>query len=76
MPLEVQQEDRKNIVKAQDKYKAQYDKNKYKTVHYKQGEIVFVKRNLEGTGQSTKLQSLYSGPIAITDILLSDTYKI
>lgn len=76
LPTEIQSEVRENIVKAQGKYKLQYDKNKFSNVHYEIGDIVFVKGNSTATGQSTKLQPLFNGPMVIVQKLPSDTYVI
>lgn len=46
LPAEVQSEVRDSIVKAQEKYKSQYDKNKFSNMHYDKGDIVFVKEML------------------------------
>lgn len=75
-PGEVQQEITANIVQAQDKNKERYDKNRLKNVKYKIGDIVFVKSNPISTGESTKLQLKFKGPMVITAVLPNDTYGI
>ncbi|XP_043473689.1 uncharacterized protein LOC122505886 [Leptopilina heterotoma] len=39
LPADIQREVRDNIVKAQEKYKSHYDKNKFSNVHYEIGDI-------------------------------------
>lgn len=43
---------------------------------YAIGDIVFVKRNPTATGNSTKLQSIFGGPLVIVKVLPGDTYQV
>lgn len=54
--------------------KERYDKARIKNVKYYVGDIVFMKSIAVSTGESTKLQSRYKGPLVITQVLPSDTY--
>ena len=47
-----------------------------KNVKYSVGEIVYVKQNPVTTGESTKLQARFKGPLVITEVLPSDTYRV
>ncbi|GBM61362.1 hypothetical protein AVEN_112245-1 [Araneus ventricosus] len=72
----VQLEAREKIAKGQEKMKAYYDKKKSGTLLFDKGEIMVVRRNPKATGESTKAQSRYRGPMVVTEILPSDTYRI
>lgn len=76
LPEVIQAEARESILSEQKRYKERYDRNKYTNVRYQLGDIVFVKRNPTATGQSTKLQAKFSGPMVIIDSLPSDTYRV
>lgn len=43
---------------------------------YNIGDIVYMKSNPVSTGESTKLQSRYKGPLCITRVLPGDTYGV
>jgi len=58
---------------AQKKY---YDSRRSPAVKYDKGDVVVVKRLPVHTGESTKLQAKFRGPMVIEEILPSDTYKI
>ncbi|GBN27124.1 hypothetical protein AVEN_224322-1 [Araneus ventricosus] len=58
------------------KTNAYYDKNKSGKVSLRKLDIVAVRRNSNMTGESTKTQPRYRGPMVVTEILLSDTYRI
>ncbi|GBM64359.1 Transposon Ty3-G Gag-Pol polyprotein [Araneus ventricosus] len=75
-PEKLQLGAREKISKEQEKMKAYYDKKKYGTLLFDKGEIVVVRRNLKATGEPTKTQPRYRGPMVVTEILPSDTYRI
>ena len=75
-PTEVHAKIRDQILKEQLVYKSRCDAKRFKGVTYAVGDIVFVKRNPILTGTSTKLQSLFGGPMVIVGVLPGDTYKI
>lgn len=54
----------------------QFDATKWRGESYEVGEIVFCKKAPNVTGQPTKTQPLYRGPLVITEVLPSDTYRI
>ncbi|GBL99175.1 hypothetical protein AVEN_140647-1 [Araneus ventricosus] len=53
-----------------------YDKNKSVKVSLRKGDIVAVRRKPNTTGESTKTQPRYKGPMVVTEIRPSDTYRI
>ncbi|GBM25576.1 hypothetical protein AVEN_272565-1 [Araneus ventricosus] len=53
-----------------------YDKNKSGKVLLRKGDIVAVKRKPNTTNESTKTQPRYRGPMVVTEIRPSDTYRI
>ncbi|GBN28180.1 hypothetical protein AVEN_196869-1 [Araneus ventricosus] len=55
---------------------AYYDKERSGKLSFRKREIVAVKRNPKATGESTKTQPRYRGPIVVTEILPSDTYRV
>ncbi|GBM80938.1 hypothetical protein AVEN_243229-1 [Araneus ventricosus] len=58
------------------KMNAYYDKEKSGKLSFRKGEIVVVRRNPKATGESTKTQPRYRGPMVVTEILPSVTYRI
>ncbi|GBO15780.1 hypothetical protein AVEN_213523-1, partial [Araneus ventricosus] len=58
------------------KTNAYYNKKKSGELSFLEGDIVTVRRNPKATGESTKTQPRYQGPLAVTEILPSDTYRI
>ncbi|GBM89367.1 hypothetical protein AVEN_59475-1 [Araneus ventricosus] len=78
-PGELQLEAKEKIAKGQEKMKSYYDKKQSKksgTLLFHKGEIVVVRRNTKVTGEPTKTQPRYRGPMVVTEILPSDTYRI
>jgi len=75
-PEQLQLQAREKTSKEQDKMKAYFDKKKSGTLSFTEGEIVVVRRNPKATGESTKTQARYRGPMVVTEVLPSDTYKI
>ncbi|GBM42487.1 hypothetical protein AVEN_80005-1 [Araneus ventricosus] len=55
---------------------AYYNKKKSGKVSLFKGDIVAVRRNSNPTGESTDTQPRYRGPMIVTEILPSDTYRI
>ncbi|GBN29340.1 hypothetical protein AVEN_98970-1 [Araneus ventricosus] len=58
------------------KTNAYYDQKKSFKVSLREGDIVAVRRNPKATGESKKIQPRYQGPMVVTEILPSDTYRI
>jgi len=75
-PKEVQEETRNVIEKKQCKMKEYYDKKKCRTMTFEPGEIVVVRRPLKPTGEPAKTQPKYRGPLIVTEVLPSDTYRV
>ncbi|GBN04639.1 hypothetical protein AVEN_1408-1 [Araneus ventricosus] len=53
-----------------------YDRNKSGKVSLRKGDIVAVRRKPNTTGESTKTQPRYRGPMVVTEVRPSDTYRI
>ncbi|GBN50251.1 hypothetical protein AVEN_56861-1 [Araneus ventricosus] len=53
-----------------------YDKNKSGKVSLRKGDIVAVRRKPNTTGESTKTQPRYRGPMVVTEVRPSDIYRI
>ncbi|GBM44301.1 hypothetical protein AVEN_23351-1 [Araneus ventricosus] len=53
-----------------------YDKNKSGKVSFRKGDIVAVRRKPNTTGESTKTHPRYRGPMVVTQVRPSDTYRI
>uniref|UniRef100_A0ABD2W8I8 RNA-directed DNA polymerase n=1 Tax=Trichogramma kaykai TaxID=54128 RepID=A0ABD2W8I8_9HYME len=75
-PQETQADIREKIKLAQTKYKTYYDKNRYKYVKYQVGDIVFMKRQPNATGESKKLQAVYTDPLVVIAVCPSDVYRV
>ncbi|GBM91110.1 hypothetical protein AVEN_226594-1 [Araneus ventricosus] len=58
------------------KTNAYYDKKKSGKLSLRKGEIVVVRRNPKATGESTKTQPRYRGPMVVIEIFPSDIYRI
>lgn len=64
------------IEKKQRKMKEYYDKKKCRTMTFEPGEIVVVRRPAKATGEPTKTQPKYRGPLLVTEVLPNDTYRV
>ncbi|GBN32358.1 hypothetical protein AVEN_57044-1 [Araneus ventricosus] len=53
-----------------------YDRNKSGKVSLRKGDIVAVRRKPNTTSESAKTQPRYRGPMVVTKIRPSDTYRI
>ncbi|GBM82903.1 hypothetical protein AVEN_230470-1 [Araneus ventricosus] len=58
------------------KTNAYYDKKKSGKLSLRKGEIVPVKKNYKATAESTETQPRYRGPMVVTEIIPSNTYRI
>lgn len=76
IPEKLREEVRNKIEVEQQKYKTRYDKHRYQGLKYNVGDIVYVKAAITNTGESTKLQYRYKGPLVVIEVLPSDTYRI
>ena len=75
-PVQLQESVRETSEKEFQKTKLRYDKNRYVTVKYNVGDIVFMRSNSVATGSSTKLQPKFKGPFVIVQVLPSCAYRI
>ncbi|GBM10720.1 hypothetical protein AVEN_112-1 [Araneus ventricosus] len=66
----------KSINDSLVKTNSYYDKNKSGKVFLRKGDIVAVKRKPNTTGESTKTQPRYRGPMVVTQARPSETYRI
>lgn len=64
------------IEEEQRNWKQRYDKKHVRPAKYSIGEIVFLRRPAIYTGESTKLQSKFRGPLVVTKILPNDVYQV
>lgn len=76
IPQEIRDEVVQKIEIEQQKAKIRYDKSRLKNVKFNVGDIIVMKSNPVGTGESTKLQARNIGPLVITECLPSDTYRV
>lgn len=72
----LQEQARVNIEKEQVKWKNRYDQKHTKPVQYKVGEVVFLRRPAIPTGEPTKLQPKFRGPLIINKVLPNDVYQV
>lgn len=73
---QLQDEVRKQIAKKHKKWKSRYDSKHSLPIQYKVGEIVFIRKPPEATGEPTKLQTKYRGPLVVTKVLPNDVYGV
>ncbi|GBM34865.1 hypothetical protein AVEN_146613-1 [Araneus ventricosus] len=66
----------KSINNSLVKTNSYYDKYKSGKVSLRKGDIVAVRRKPNTAGESTKTQPRYRGPMVVTEIIPSDTYRI
>ncbi|GBO20289.1 hypothetical protein AVEN_105591-1, partial [Araneus ventricosus] len=66
----------KSINDSLVKTNSYYDKNKSGKVSLRKGDIVAFRRKPNTTGESTKTQPRYRGPMVVTQVRPSDTYRI
>ncbi|GBM60888.1 hypothetical protein AVEN_49648-1 [Araneus ventricosus] len=66
----------KSINDSLVKTNSYYDKNKSGKVSLRKGDIVAVRRKPNTTGESRKTQPHYRGPMVVTPVRPSDTYRI
>ncbi|KAK9674806.1 Integrase core domain [Popillia japonica] len=75
-PEELRKEMIERIKEMQSRYKDHYDKKRYDGVKYECGDVVVMLRAAEQTGQPTKTQAKYRGPLVVTECLPNDTYRV
>ncbi|UYV65505.1 hypothetical protein LAZ67_3004542, partial [Cordylochernes scorpioides] len=75
-PEKIQESVRTQIENKQEIMKMYYDKKKCCTLQFEVGEIVVIRHVPKMTGEPTKAQPKYRGPLIITEVLPSDTYRV
>ncbi|CAI6355847.1 unnamed protein product [Macrosiphum euphorbiae] len=58
------------------KMKIAYDARRHDNTHYQVREVVVMKRAPNSTGESTKLQNRYRGPLVVSEVLPGDVYRV
>ncbi|KAF4526327.1 hypothetical protein B566_EDAN012253 [Ephemera danica] len=75
-PSELQAEARQEILSSQNQMKLRFDEHHCTAPQLIVGQLVFLQKNPEQTGQPTKTQIKYRGPLVITKVLPGDTYQV
>ncbi|UYV61064.1 hypothetical protein LAZ67_1003288, partial [Cordylochernes scorpioides] len=75
-PDRIQESVRSQIENKQEIMKTYYDKKRCRTIQFEVGEIVVMRHVPKMTGEPTKAQPKYRGPLIITEVLPSDTYRV
>ncbi|UYV74922.1 hypothetical protein LAZ67_12001810 [Cordylochernes scorpioides] len=75
-PEKIQESVRTQIENKQEIMKTYYDKKKCRTLQFEVGEIVVMRHVPKMTGEPTKAQPKYRGPLIFTEVLPSDTYRV
>ncbi|UYV77456.1 hypothetical protein LAZ67_15001063 [Cordylochernes scorpioides] len=75
-PERIQESVRTQIENKQEITKTYYDEKKCRTIKFEVGEIVVMRHVPKMTGEPTKAQPKYRGPLIITEVLPSDTYIV
>lgn len=75
LPAKLQQEVRDNIERAQQQSKDRYDRGR-REVQFEIGDIVCMRTVPVQTGESTKLQRRFRGPLVISKRMRGDTYGV
>ncbi|CAI6373983.1 unnamed protein product [Macrosiphum euphorbiae] len=75
-PNELWEEAREASERSKAKMKEDYDLHRHNNTKYTVGEIVVMTTVPTHTGQSTKLQNKYRGPLTITEVLPGDVYRV
>lgn len=57
-------------------WKLRYDSKHVKPIQYNVEDVVYIRKPTEATGESTKLQVKYRGPLVITEKLPNDVYRV
>jgi len=72
----IQAEVRERIKKEHELWKLRYNTGHNITIKYNIGDIVYLKRAPEQTGESTKLQKKFRGPLVIMKSYPNDSYQV
>ncbi|KAJ8949496.1 hypothetical protein NQ314_008187 [Rhamnusium bicolor] len=73
---EIREKVRSNVAKSQNQSRAYYDRTHSEGVKYEIGDIVAIKRVPTYTGEPTKTQLKYRGPLVVIEVLPSDCYRL
>jgi len=76
MPEELWKEAREQMEISKQRVKTAFDKHRHDNISYSEREAVFMKRCPTATGESTKLQDRYRGPLVVTEKLPGDVYRV
>lgn len=75
-PEDIRAEMRDKIEHEKELWKERYDRTRLTNVTFNEGDIVVVRTSKVASGESTKLQARYKGPLVITKVFPSDTYRV
>lgn len=75
-PDELREAVRGQMELAKSNMKQAYDRHRHDNLHCTVGEIVVMRRAPVSTGESTKLQERYRGPLVVTEVLPGDVYRV
>lgn len=75
-PDELREAVRGQMELAKSNMKQAYDRHRHDKLHCTVREIVVMKRAPVYTGESTKLQERYRGPLVVTEVLPGDVYRV
>jgi len=67
---------REAMEKEKEQTKSRFDKHRHDHTRYTVGEVVVLSRAPVHTGESTKLQEKYKGPLVVTEVLPGDAYRV
>lgn len=67
---------REKILEEHRRWQKRYNTIYTKCIKYKVGEVVFIRRPPEHTGESTKLQQKFREPLIVMEALLNDAYRV
>ena len=73
---EIREEIRKTIEDTQAEYAQNYDKKRRPHVRFNIGDVVMVERLPVHTGDPTKLQKKFRGPLVVVEMLPKDAYRL
>ena len=75
-PTELRKRTRERMILEQAKAKEFYDRRHCAARTYEIGQLVYIQRLPEATGDSTKLQPKYRGPYVVIEVRPHDTYLV
>jgi len=75
-PERLREEIRGAMEEDKEQTNATFDKHRHDQIRYTVGEVVVLSRTPVHTGESTKLQEKYKGPLVVTEVLPGDAYRV